>query len=239
MTDQIFIEKDQYYSKNVYYAPFDVTNQFNDINRGLAPIEIVGSCYIDPGKGAVGNGFLVCPPNSYIKVPIDAKFLKSFFVIEMYIKDLTPGYFANKGLFSIETDVGQTYANLHAFINTSNYLELNHGFISGDGYRTVAPSLNVSDGNWHHLLILRNSTETESYTFIDGVLRAQNVPINGITADAPQYGIYSFFGKSHNMLTSNSHFAFQHIRITKDSVANRYASQILATNSIIPPTRFV
>ena len=85
-------------------------------------------------KGAVGNGFLVCPPNSYIKVPIDAKFLKSFFVIEMYFKDLTPGYFDNKGLFSIETDVGQTYSNLRAHINTINYLELNHGFISGEDH---------------------------------------------------------------------------------------------------------
>ena len=241
LTDQILIAKDQYYSKNVYYAPFDVTNQFNDINRGLAPIEIVGSCYIDPGKGAVGNGFLVCPPNSYIKVAIDAKFLKSFFVIEMYFKDLTPGYFDNKGLFSIETDVGQTYANLHASINTSNYLELNHGFIPGDGYVTSNTGSNISDGNWHHLLILRNptATGTGSYIFVDGVLRVQSISINSITTDAPQYGIYSFFGKAHNMLTSNSHFAFQHIRITKDTDANRYASQILATNSIIPPTRFV
>ena len=88
-------------------------------------------------------------------------------------------------------------------------------------------------------MTISNCNRVGSYTFVDGVLRAQNVSINSITTDAPQYGIYSFFGKAHNMLTSNSHFAFQHIRITKDSVANRYASQILATNSIIPPTRFV
>ena len=238
MSDQIFIAKDQYYSKNVYYAPFDVTSQFNDINRGLAPVEIVGSCYIDSGKGAVGNGFLVCPPNSYLKVPIDAKFLKSYFAVEMYFKDLTPGYFANKGIFSIETDIGQTYANLHASVNSNNYLSCNYGFIPNGGYNNATTSTNAFDGNWHHLLIARHPSASSAYIYIDGGYIGA-ASINAITVDAPQYGIYSFFGKAHNMLSSNSHFAFQHIRITKDAVANRYASQISTTNSVVPPIRFV
>ena len=69
-------------------------------------------------------------------------------------------------------------------------------------------------------------------------LNSTNISTIPNTAGATIWNIF-VFGKAHNMLTSNSHFAFQHIRITKDSVANRYASQILATNSIIPPTRFV
>jgi hypothetical protein len=115
--------------------------------------------------------------NSYVSIP---RAVQDDFTVAMWVKTTDNGgwagaqWWAGKGL--VDGEVGGGGADWGTALVDGKFV-LGVGSVSGD--TTLASSVNINDGAWHHVAAARNNTSGAMAVYVDGVLRGSGTGPTG------------------------------------------------------------
>lgn len=130
--------------------------------------------------------------------------------VDDYVDIANPTSFNNTGDFSISAWIKYTSLGVNKNIfnaRDNRYLYIRTGFIwgafknSGGSFQSISTPLTYNDGNWHHVLFVKNSTNLT--LFVDGSQVATNTN-GGATQSAGSS--YARVGARANAATPNSFY---------------------------------
>ena len=145
-----------------------------------------GTTFVTGKVGAQAGQF---NGRSYVSIP---RSITDNFTVAMWVKTTdTAGaagaqWWSGKGL--VDGEVGGGGADWGTAIVNGKFV-LGVGSSSGD--TTVASSVNINDGTWHHVAATRNNTSGAMAVYVDGVLRGSGIGPTGSRTFPPNLRIGS------------------------------------------------
>jgi len=127
--------------------------------------------------------------SSYVSIP---RSVTDDFTVAMWVKTTdTAGsagaqWWSGKGL--VDGEVGGGGADWGTAIVNGKFVI---GIGSGGGDTTIASSVNINDGTWHHVAATRNNTSGAVAVYVDGVLRGSGTGPTGSRTFPPSLHIGS------------------------------------------------